>query len=201
MKLSVKVYLTILFYKSQFNAHLTVNTLSHVYDKVIEQEEAAQSVLLLSDILRYNTAAKVDRPVNLDTEINYLRNFIRIHQIIYPQLYIRFTTEGDTRRFEILPRILVSFVENAIKHGAGNDPDFPISITLQVHETLEFTVFNRVRTSTKAESTQVGLEITQQTLNAFYGSEHKLKIEQEDGIYRVYLTINSSKEKVWALAS
>ena len=189
------------FYKSQFNAHLTFNTLSHIYDKVIEQEEAAQSVLLLSDILRYNTAAKVDRPVNLNTEINYLRNFIRIHQIIYPQLCIQLILEGDTQRFEVLPRILVSFVENAIKHGAGNDPNVPIVITLRAYEVLEFTVVNKVRASTKAESTQMGLDITRQTLDAFYGSEHMLKIEQQNDIYRVNLTISSSEEKSWALAS
>ncbi|MGD1894598.1 MAG: sensor histidine kinase [Cyclobacteriaceae bacterium] len=189
------------FYKSQFNAHLTFNTLSHIYDKVIDQKEAAQSVLLLSDILRYNTAARVDMPVNLDQEITYLQNFIRVHQIIYPQLHIRFTSEGDTQNFEILPRILVNFVENAIKHGTGNDPDFPISIILRVHETMEFTVINRMKATKTVKSTQVGLEITQQTLNTFYGANHTLNIEQKDDLYQVHLTIIPEKEHEWALAS
>ena len=189
------------FYKSQFNAHLTFNTLSHIYDKVIDQEEAAQSVLLLSDILRYNTTARVDMPVNLDQEITYLQNFIRVHQIIYPQLHIRFTSEGDTQSFEILPRILINFVENAIKHGTGNDPDFPISIILKVHERLEFTVINRIKSTTTVKSTQLGIEITKQTLDAFYGVNHTLNIQQKDELYQVHLTIIPLKENEWALAS
>lgn len=189
------------FYKSQFNAHLTFNTLSHIYDKVIDQEEAAQSVLLLSDILRYNTTARVDIPVNLDQEITYLQNFIRVHQIIYPQLHIRFTSEGDMHSFEILPRILVNFVENAIKHGTGNDPDFPISIILKAHERLEFTVINRIKSATTRKSTQLGIEITKQTLDAYYGANHTLNIEQIDDLYRVHLTIIPIKEGEWALAS
>ncbi|MEQ9443896.1 MAG: histidine kinase [Cyclobacteriaceae bacterium] len=188
------------FYKSQFNAHLTFNTLSHIYAQVIDQEEAAQSVLLLSDILRYNTAAKADCPVNLDAEIIYLQNFIRIHQIIYPQLHIRFSSEGNTHRFEILPRILVSFVENAIKHGTGNDPDYPISITLRVDERLEFKIINRISRTAKVKSTRLGLDITRQTLNSFYGPLHSLEIKQTDDMYQVHLIIISSSEKKLALA-
>nr|WKN34387.1 histidine kinase [Tunicatimonas sp. TK19036] len=189
------------FYKSQFNAHLTFNTLSHIYDKVMDQEEAAESVLLLSDILRYNTAAKADVPVMLDQEITYLQNFIRIHQIIYPQLHIRFLIEGDTHRFKIPPRILVNFVENAIKHGTGNDPNAPITVSLRAHQALEFTVTNKTRTVSHENSTQLGLEITRQTLDAFYGPDHTLTIEQQENRYQVRLVLQPSVEKAWALAS
>ncbi|WPP51761.1 sensor histidine kinase [Catalinimonas niigatensis] len=184
------------FYKSQFNAHLTFNTLSHIYSKIMEQEEAAQPILLLSEILRYNTATKADSLVKLDTEISYLHNFIQIHKTIYPDLHIIFNIYGDTRNFLMLPRILVNFVENAIKHGVGNDPDFPITITLSANDFLEFKVVNKIRSSASASSTRVGLEITQQTLRAFYHQHHTLKIDQNQAIYSVSLKIFSAKDPV-----
>jgi hypothetical protein len=183
-------------YKSQFSAHLTFNTLSHIYDKIMDQEEAAEPILLLSNILRYNTAAKADGEVKLVTEINYLQDFIRIHQIIYPDLNIQLRVQGDPEHFCILPRILINYVENAIKHGVGNDPAFPITITLSLYEHIAFEVINKVRASLPAEGTRMGLEITQKTLEAFYGPRHTLSIEQRQLAYKVCLKIFPSKNPV-----
>lgn len=130
-------------YKSDFNAHLTFNTLSLIYTRALHDTQISEPILLLSDILRYNTTIEADRVVALSTEITHLRNFIRIHQIIYPDIAIEFSVNGEVDYLRVLPRIFVNFVENAVKHGAGDNQDFPIQVTLDTDECIDFKVRNR----------------------------------------------------------
>ena len=179
-------------YKSEFNAHLTFNTLSLIYSRAIDNTEVSEPILLLSDILRYNTAIDADRVVPLTDEITHLRNFIRIHRIIYPDIAIEFRVEGETSHLTVLPRIFINYVENAIKYGAGDNCDSSVRIMLCTDEdgSIEFRVRNRKRSVyILKNSTGKGHYITTQTLEAFYGDRFSLDITEDDHWYEAYLRI------------
>ena len=181
------------FYKSEFNTHITFNTLSHIYAKVMDDPELANPVLILSDILRYNLKVQAHREVSLEQELNYLESFIEIHRVLFPRLQIRFSVEGQLDNIQILPRILISFVENAIKHGDKSNSHHPINMVLKIDEQISFSVENKKKRkhSVAKASTKTGIKNVQRTLKAFYQNRYCLDIEEDDTSYMVHLRIDS----------
>lgn len=183
------------FYKSEFNTHITFNTLSHIYAKVMDDPEVASPVLVLSDILRYNLTVQANQEVAIERELDYLKSFIEIHRVLFPKLQIRFRVEGDLENVRILPRILISFVENAIKHGDKSNASNPIQITLSADEQICFSVVNKKRKNTlrtnRVPSTKTGIKNVQRTLEAFYQDNYQLDIKEDSDSYQVHLTIDS----------
>ena len=179
------------FYKSEFNTHITFNTLSHIYAKVMDDPEVASPVLVLSDILRYNLKVQANQEVPITQELSYLKSFIKIHRVLYPKLQIRFRVEGDTDSVRILPRVLISFVENAIKHGDKSNENNPIEITLHINEEISFSVKNQKRRNKAIQmvSTKTGIKNVRRTLEAFYQDRYHLDIQEDADTYQVHLTI------------
>ena len=186
-------------YKSEFNAHLTFNTLSLIYSRAVDNAEVSEPILLLSDILRYNTTIDADQVVPLRSEIAHLQNFIKIHKIIYPDIAIEFSVEGAVFYLQVLPRIFINFVENAIKYGAGDNQDVPIQITLCVDEkgSIEFRVRNRkISIYAPKNSTGKGHHITTQTLETFYDERFSLDITEDSNWYEAYLRITPQENEL-----
>ena len=180
------------FYKSEFNIHITFNTLSHIYAKVMDDPELANPVLILSDILRYNLKVQAHQEVAMEQELSYLESFIGIHRVLFPRLRVDFSVEGELKNVRILPRILISFVENAIKHGDKSNVDYPIKVILRIDDCIRFSVENkkRQRNYVSKTSTKTGINNVQKTLAAFYPDRYRLTIDQDDETYRVYLEID-----------
>ena len=188
------------FYRSEFNTHITFNTLSHIYAKVMDDPEVASPVLVLSDILRYNLKMQSNKEVAIEQELSYLKSFVEIHRVLYPKLQIRFRVEEDLEDVLILPRILISFVENAIKHGDKGNASNPITITLCVDHQIRFTVENRKRKNTLGEnrvpSTKTGIKNVQRTLTAFYQDRYNLDIQEDADTYSVQLIIDKEAARI-----
>ena len=188
------------FYKSEFNTHITFNTLSHIYAKVMDDPEVASPVLVLSDILRYNLKMQSNQEVAIEQELSYLKSFVKIHRVLYPKLQVRFQLEDNLESVRILPRILISFVENAIKHGDKSNANNPITITLCVDHQIHFTVENKKRKNTRGEyrvpSTKTGIKNVQRTLTAFYQERYRLDIEENTDTYRAHLIIDKEAVRV-----
>ena len=184
------------FYKSEFNTHITFNTLSHIYAKVMDDPELAGPVMILSDILRYNLKVQANQEVLIEQELDYLVSFIEIHRVLFPKLQVKFLIEGELSNVRILPRILISFVENAIKHGDKGNVDHPIRIALNIDERICFSVENKKRRRNAAlignrVTTKTGIKNAQRTLQAFYQDRYRLKIREDQDTYGVKLTIDN----------
>ena len=157
----------------------------------MDDPEVASPVLVLSDILRYNLKVQANQEVPIEQELNYLKSFIKIHRVLYPKLQIRFRVEGDTDSVRILPRVLISFVENAIKHGDKSNENNPIEITLHINEEISFSVKNQKRRNKAIQvvSTKTGIKNVRRTLEAFYQDRSHLDIQEDADTYQVHLTI------------
>ena len=180
------------FYKSEFNTHITFNTLSHIYAKVMDDPALASPVLMLSEILRYNLRVQAHREVALSQEVEYIKSFLEIHRLLFPQLQVDFSVEGELEHVRILPRILIGFIENAIKHGDKRNVHHPIKIKISVEEGIHLRVENKKRQRHAADnrtSTKTGIKNARNTLKAFYQDRHHLTIQENDDYYRVYLKV------------
>ncbi len=190
------------FLKFQFNPHFLYNTLNYFYAETSDvSEKVADGILKLSDILRYSLRESLDNKVALTDEIHFLENFIDIHQLRFNNcLHIHFQVEGKVEQQRILPLVLISFVENALKHGNLTDPAAPLVIQLTVCDAnIQFYVKNKKsKQHREMVSTGLGLANVQRRLAIAYPAQHQLSIEEDETFYTCQLLIYYNHERLAA---
>ncbi|WP_200802004.1 sensor histidine kinase [Mucilaginibacter sp. OK098] len=177
--------------KSQLNPHFLFNTLNNIYSLSLSNSPVTStSIGRLSEILDYILYKCNSLYVPLSGEITLLNNYIGLEKLRYDErLKVNFTCNVK-QEIEIAPLILLSIVENAFKHGAGNDIGSPvISIELNANNTsFSFMVSNSFHP--KAENPEsIGLQNLKQQLELIYPQKHKLEITQTDTLFTVTLAI------------
>ncbi|QQL49663.1 sensor histidine kinase [Mucilaginibacter ginkgonis] len=180
------------FLKSQVNPHFLFNSLNTIYSLAYQRSETTpEAVLKLSEIMRYMLYESNDNKVELDKELKYLENYIELQKIRYGQkAFIEYTVEGAITSQQIVPLILISFVENAFKHGIVNDPQHPIFIRLTVTDShLTFYVFNKKHAHNRDAVGGIGLNNVQRRLKLLYPGRYQLDIENGDDTYSSELSL------------
>ena len=185
------------FLKAQINPHLLYNTLSHFHAKAEDfDHDLAKGILKLSEIMRYSLTDSTDNKVPLIGEIEQIRNLISLHQLRYGgKLFIELNVDIQNNETQIYPLLLLSFVENALKHGQLQNANYPVEISLKTDlNTLTFTTKNRKNTAAMVASTNIGLPNVRKRLDILYPNKHTLHITNEDENYDCYLTLNLETE-------
>jgi two-component system, LytTR family, sensor kinase len=167
------------FLKNQFHSHITFNFLQFCYNNVFKHSmKAADAIEIFSSMLRYSMHLKSDKEILLSEEIKYIQDFIEIQKVLTSEVYVHFEREGDFENKLILPRILITFVENAFKHGQINDPTHPINIKLSViNGEINFLVENKISRK-KQQSSGIGHENVKKLLDIFYCDRYQLNIQK-----------------------
>jgi len=108
--------------KAQLNPHFLFNTLNNIYVLALENSsKTAYSIEKLSEILDYILYRCTDKYSSLKAEVKMLENYIELEKLRYDDR-LRVTLKKQIEKdIAIAPLILLSFVENAFKHGAGED--------------------------------------------------------------------------------
>jgi len=189
----------LLFLRSQISPHFFFNTLNNIYSLSIEKSEKTPRIILkLSELMRYLLYETKTKRQSLEKEIICIQNYLDLERIRYGELLkINMNISGNILDKKIAPILLLSFVENAFKHGAnkniGNvtiDIDFKI-----VKNFLFFTISNPISEITKHKlvinhSGGIGLNNVKKRLALGYDSdEYDLKIDNEDKLFTVKLKI------------
>ncbi|WP_299708888.1 histidine kinase [uncultured Pontibacter sp.] len=180
------------FLKSQINPHFLFNTINDIYALTYQKSDLAPDALLkLSGLLRYMLRESEQEQVLLTKEADYLQDVVELQKIgLKGNAYIAYSCEGISAHQHIAPLLLISFVENAFKHGVCTDPAHPIIISLVVEEeTLLFSVFNRKNRDQKDRTGGIGLTNVRRRLELLYPDRHKLEIVEDDYTYTVDLTL------------
>ncbi|AUD02068.1 sensor histidine kinase [Spirosoma pollinicola] len=168
------------FLKMQISPHFLFNTLNTIYARVVDaDEQAANQVLRLAELMRYNLyEANADR-IGLELELNYINDYLQLEQARHAQ-WISVTLEADDRveQYQIAPLLLNTFVENAFKHGVRAGNFSYVLITARMDgDTLEFTVQNTLQPETRAsgrKSGGVGLVNVRKRLDLLYPNRYAL---------------------------
>lgn len=181
--------------KNQINPHFLYNTLSYLHAQAVPLSESlGDAILLLSDMMRYSLHDTDETGlVSLEKEVNHINNFITIHQLRFGNnLAVEFTVQGNLTNKRILPLVLISFVENAFKHGKKTKAEEPIQIQLQItpDSSLVFTAKNRKLEGPKDHSSGIGLNNVRRRLELVYPNSHQLTINDTKHYFEVNLVIN-----------
>ncbi|MDX2247780.1 MAG: sensor histidine kinase [Bacteroidia bacterium] len=190
-----KLYTEIAWLKAQMNPHFLFNTLNTLYSLSLENApESSTAILRLSDMMRYMTDESQQDFVSLEKEIEYLDNYVELQKLRFSATGgISWKKEGNSVEYRIAPLILITFIENAFKHGINGEAGVSVSIYIGVREgKLTLTVENKIvkaPASLAEERTGIGITNTQNRLKLIYPDAHELKMEQTDTSFKVFLTL------------
>jgi LytS/YehU family sensor histidine kinase len=176
--------------KNQLNPHFLYNSLSLLYAKALPySEELASLVGQISDILRYSLDEPLDETgkVAISKEIEHIKNYINIHsQRFDDKLKIDFEIKGNIHEPRIAPMLLITFIENAFKHG---DFKAGIRFSLNVENGIEFISENTIGKIAKKHVGGIGIENIRKRLQLIYPQKHSLKIHRSENKYLIHLKI------------
>jgi len=105
---------------SQINPHFLYNTLEMIRMRALrnKDKEVAESVKILSKLLRRSLNNNQQKYVKLSEEIDFLLLYLRIQQLRFgSRIRYEITADVNTAEYYILPLILQPIVENAFVHG------------------------------------------------------------------------------------
>ncbi|SEP05947.1 sensor histidine kinase [Mucilaginibacter sp. OK283] len=190
-----KTHAELSFLKAQINPHFLFNTLNNIYAlSVTDSEHTSESIMKLSNIMRYVTDEVTEDFVLLQSEIDCINDYIDLQKLrLGKKTKLDFNFNGDMAQKKVPPLVLMTFIENVFKYGVSKHEPSVISINIKVTEdkilfTCENTIFdNRPASSRKG----IGITNTRQRLQHIYPGRHRLNISQEAAMFRVELEIDA----------
>ncbi|HEX5553831.1 MAG TPA: histidine kinase [Chitinophagaceae bacterium] len=186
--------------RSQINPHFLFNTLNTLYGLAINENaiKTGDGIQRLGDMMRFMLQDNQKDLIALASEVSYLRNYIYIQQLrvaASDNMQLTVDIQEPEEEYLVAPLLLISFVENAFKHGVRLQERSWISISLYVqNEVLYFEVHNSIHAQSKEATgkndTGIGLENVRERLNLLYPGKHHLAISEDEGGYGICLTLN-----------
>jgi len=187
------------FLRTQISPHFFFNTLNNIYSLAIEKSEKTPKIILkLSELMRYLLYETRTKRQRLVQEIICIQNYLELESIRYGKLLeIDMKISGDIMNKEIAPILLLSFVENAFKHGANkNVGNIKIDLDFKIIDNfLYFTISNPVPKLGKHKQIidhpgGIGLNNVRKRLALGYNrDEYELNIENNNKVFIVNLKI------------
>lgn len=181
------------FLKAQINPHFLFNTLNNIYSLAVRQHEnTADSIMKLSNIMRYVTDDVNRDFVPLQSELDCITDYIDLQRLrLSKKVQVDFSFAGSTEGKRIPPLVLMTFIENVFKYGISSHEPSTITIKLFSEEkSITFFCQNKLfETERKVERTGIGLKNTKQRLDHLYPNRHLLNISSGNGLYTVELTL------------
>ena len=180
------------FLRSQLNPHFLFNTLSYLHSKTIKYDsELSDTILKLSDLLRYSLVNSQEEKVDIEKEVKLLENYITIFKNRFAgKCFVEFKVLGSDLKQKMEPLLLIPFVENTFKHGVLNDAETPAEILIDVKKgILHFYCRNKISHYQKDASSGIGVENVRQRLNLLYPEQYTLEIGKKEGYFIVDLTL------------
>ena len=188
------------FLRSQLSAHFLLNSMNNLYGLSVVKDERLPSLMLqLSELLQYSLYDTREAYVSLKGELDYLKNYIDLMKIRLSAkvtLSIEIADDVD-KNLNIAPMILATYVENAFKHifeNIDNQRFIHIKINtegeklfLHAQNTFNAAAIPSVENANNRKG--VGLENTKRRLDLLYPNRYVLNVNEENGVYKVFLEI------------
>ena len=180
------------YLKYQINPHFFMNTLNNIHALVdIDPEKAKDTILELSKMMRFVLYEGDKHGVPLTREFDFIRNYVTLMKLRYTdkvRISVDLPTEAPDK--QIPPLMLITFIENAFKHGISYQHESFIDVKAAVEGgKLHFQCRNSKADKPNEEKGGVGLANVKQRLHLLYDNNFTLNIQDEPDIYNVELII------------
>jgi hypothetical protein len=195
--------------QAQINPHFLFNTLHSLYSLVSVRSEASQDkaqevILMLSGLMRYTYQTANADMVRLAEEVENIQRFLALHRVrVGKRAELHFEIIGDVDSWRIPPLLLLTFIENAVKHGIEATPrGARLDARLEVGGELYFTVTNTkaaksVNAYTLAHreiSAQTGLQNVRRRLELLYPECSALRVAETETSFTAEIRLWNDKK-------
>ena len=184
------------FLKSQINPHFLFNSLNSIYFLIDKQNiEARQTLLQFSDLLRYQLYDCNSDTIAIEKEVAYLQDYIRLQKLRKDTNYeVDVSIQKDIKGFQIVPLLLIPFVENAFKHIShhNNSRNFVHVDLAKSNGSFSFCVENSKENQMQNNLLLpggIGLNNVKRRLELLYPDKHNLEIENNHDTFKVKLKL------------
>jgi len=185
--------------RQQLNPHFLFNTLNNIYAQIaIHPDEAQNSMLELSKLLRYVLYENNENFVELERELNFIHNYVELMRIrINPEVDMKINISVNETKSLVAPLLFITLIENAFKHGIS--PTLPSFIDINIHKNKEGQLYCTIRNSyfpkddTDKSGSGIGLENLRRRLEILYPHKHILRTVKEGEIFISELIIPLNK--------
>ena len=190
------------FLKNQISPHFFFNTLNNIYSLIgIDGPTAQDSVLKLSKLMRYLLYESEHGETMISSEIDFMNNYIDLMKLrLSPRVELKIDFPKEFSDFSIPPLLFVPFIENAFKHGINSRDRSFINISMKIdNEQISFNAENSIGKSSQTGDLQhsgIGLENVRKRLGLLFPDNHELKIEKNETVFQVRLSIQKKKSQV-----
>lgn len=183
------------FLRAQINPHFLNNTLNLFYAKALPlSAELSDGIMTLSQIMRYSLDRNDSkRMVLLSDELVHVHNVIKLNQMRFSnRLQIDLNFEIITSSIQIVPLIIITIIENILKHGDCSLPDNPARVHLTISEDGCFIILNTYNKKSEwvaEHSSGIGVENIRKRIAHHYGSDYQLIIDNNNVFYSLELKL------------
>lgn len=183
--------------KSQISPHFLFNTLNNI-DSLIKRDvdKASETLVKLSDILRYMIYDTNIEKVQLSDEIKHIESYVDLQKIQFANKeLVLLSIEGNPDRISIAPMIFIPFIENAFKHCSDKNIQNAIRVSFSIDNNMVnfecVNVFNKFQKIAKDKASGIGLSIIKRRLELLYPDKYTLNIIEENNTFKVTLSVST----------
>lgn len=186
--------------KAQINPHFLFNSLNSISALTsIDPSRARDMCVLLGDFLRLTLGLGEKTSVRFSEELDLLQKYMAIEKVRFgARLTMLEEIEEDSKSCLLPPLLLQPLVENAVKHGIACLPEGgQVRLAAQRQNgRLAILVENSWDPdSPPRRSGGLGLKNVQRRLEARYGKEASLRVNNEGELFQVSLSLPAESEE------
>ena len=180
--------------RDQLNPHFLFNTFNTLYGISLEYPERTPELIMkVSQLMRYQLESSSKSEVTLEDEIDFIDSYIQLEkERIGYRCDIRYEAQTEAAgAYKIAPMLLITFVENAFKHGTCAIENCYVHIEVKVEDAkLKLNIVNSIPVKKpKVVSTKIGLKNTIERIEILYPGKHQLTVDAQESTYSVNLEI------------
>ncbi|MCV9927228.1 histidine kinase [Flavobacterium sp. LS1R49] len=184
--------------RGQLNPHFLFNTFNTLYGISLEFPDRTPDLIMkVSQLMRYQLESNAKQCVSLEEELSFINSYIQLEkERVGYRCDITYDCKIDNENaYKVSPMLLITFIENAFKHGTCAIENCFVRIFITVDNgLLHLHVINSIPTKkTNVVSTKIGLKNTVERMNLLYGKEYKLDIQEDNNTYIVDLKLQLKK--------
>jgi hypothetical protein len=187
--------------KKQINPHFLFNSLNAIYIQAKQKDESVpESIMALSDLMRYQTYDALQNETALSKEIDFIKTYLEMEKMRRDRFEYSIVHDSDhIKNVLIEPLLLLPLVENACKYNTSlNSKDLTyVNIAFKIEgKELRIDVFNNIGHIPQEKNDKysgLGQSNIKKRLELLYPSKHEFKIVGSKNEYHVMLKLSPLK--------
>jgi len=181
--------------RSQLNPHFLFNAFNNIYGLSLKDQVRVPALILhISKLMRYQLENTAKEWIPLEEELGFIESYLALEEErLGRRCEIRYEYENNETEVEyvIAPLILITFIENAFKHGTHIVSQSFVHIRIKIKKAIfEIVIVNSLPpVNSNIKQGGVGLHNAIQILDIIYSSKYKLSKAKDESKHSVYLTL------------